>query len=272
MNAVLRTQEFYRVLVATAERYIKRQAAYTIELIRWPVLPVVLFVVFYLTYSVTGRDVVSGYPVGGFLLVGVLGMVLWTTNLWASGYAIEFERREGTLECLFLSPANRSAVVLGYGAGSLLVLVVPTMIVLGAISAALRISLDIASPVAVVLAILALLVASAASGYVLAGFFVLTRRANVIANFLQAPIYLLSGAFVPVTDLPESLQFFARMFPMSYGMDAIREAMMNGANVSELLPSLVAIATTSIGLFVVGAVLIGKVERNARAGAELDFE
>lgn len=263
---------FSRVLTASASTFILRQAAYSIELLRWPLYPVLYFVTLYLTYQVSGREAVAGYPVGGFLVIGVLGMVLWTSNLWDSGYAIEYLRWEGTVNSLFLSPASRSAVVFGYGLGSLVVLVVPATIILVAIVLALGIQFQVASPLAVLLSGAGMLLASTSLGYVLSGFFVLTRRANVIANFLQSPIYLLSGAVLPVSELPDTLQLFARVFPLAYGMDAMREALLAGATVQELMPALAGIALSSIALLLLGSVLLRRVEQNARNGAELDFE
>jgi ABC-2 type transport system permease protein len=263
---------FGRVLVATARRYVQRQSSYAIELIRWPVFPVLYFVSLYLTYTVSDRAMVNGYPVAGFLVVGVIGMVLWTSNLWASGYAIEFERQEGTLQTLFLSPASRSAVVLGYGAGSLLIMVAPTALVLLIITLLLQVSFSIASVIAVILSIAGMFLASVSLGYVLAGFFVLTRRANVIANFLQTPVYLLSGAVLPIEQLPSSLQWFARIFPLSHGMDAVRDSLLAGATLGEVQGSLIGILVSSSALFVVGGLLLRRMERDARNGAELDFE
>ena len=266
------TGRFWWVLCGTAHRYMQRQAAYAIELLRWPLFPVLYFVALYLTYSVSGREMVSGYPVSGFLLVGVLGMVLWSSNLWASGYAIEFERREGTLQTLFLSPASRSAVVLGYGAGSLIIMVGPTAIVLTSIALLLRIEFAVASVIAVILSILGMFIAAISLGYVLAGFFVLTRRANVIANFLQSPVLLLSGAVLPAQELPDTLQYFARVFPLSHGMDAVRLSLLAGATPVDVMGHLVGIVCTSTILLLVGWLLLRRVERDARDGAELDYE
>ncbi|MEX2426428.1 MAG: ABC transporter permease, partial [Thermomicrobiaceae bacterium] len=199
-------------------------------------------------------------------------MVLWTSNLWASGHAIEYERREGTLPSLFLSPGSRSAVVFGSGIGSVLIMVAPTSLVLIVISTLLSITYVVESTAAAVLSIGGMLLASVSLGYLLAGFFVLTRRANVIANFLQTPIYLLSDAVLPVSELPETLQFFARLFPLSYGMEAVRESLLSGATVQDVGPSLIGIAVSSATIIVIGALLLRRVEHDARNGAELDFE
>jgi ABC-type polysaccharide/polyol phosphate export permease len=77
---------------------------------------------------------------------------------------------------------------------------------------------------------------------------------------------------LPVSELPESLQIFARLFPLSYGMDAVRDSMLAGASLSDVLSSLIGIVLSSTALIVIGAILLRRVERDARDGAELDFE
>src|SRR5579859_4369403 len=104
-------------MLATARAYLKRVSAYAIELIRWPLGPIFLFAAWRVTYAVSGRTHLDGATISGFLLVGVFGNITWNSSLWASGYALEHERYEGTSGALFLSPASRAAVVAGYGLG-----------------------------------------------------------------------------------------------------------------------------------------------------------
>jgi ABC-2 type transport system permease protein len=263
---------FAHTVLATAASYILQRAAYTIELVRWPAFPVLYFIALYITYGVAGRNTVEGYPTAGFLLVGVITMVLWSSNLWDSGYAIEVERREGTLPALLLSPASRSGVVLGYGLGSVIVLVIPTSLVLSGIVFALGIELQVASVAALVLALGGLVLGSLSVGYALAGLFVLTRRANLLANFFQTPIYLLSGMVVPVDDLPTALQVFSRVFPLSYGMDALRGTLLGGAQVGDIAPAITWLLLSAALLMLLGRWFLKKVEDAAKHGAELDFE
>src|ERR687883_464247 len=106
-------------VLATAYAYVKRSKAYVIDIIRTPLFPLVYFVTWRVAYAVAGRGHVDGANASGFLLVGMFGLITWSSTIWSSGYAIEHERHEGTVGALFLSPASRSAVVVGYGLGSL---------------------------------------------------------------------------------------------------------------------------------------------------------
>lgn len=263
---------FFIVLLATAWAEIQRTRAYTIEIVRWPLFPMIYFSTLLITYRVSGQQTVAGYGVEGFLMVGAIGMVLWTSTVWSAGYAIEIERTEGTINSLFLTPASRSAVTMGYGLGSYVMFIVPTALVLTVLGVLTGARFDIQSPMAVVLSLLALGLGALALGHALAGGFVLTRRANLWANFLQTPIYLLSGMVVPVSALPDWLGWFARVFPISAGMNALRESLLAGASVADIAEPLMRFGLSSVVLLIVGTLLLRRVENVAKRGGQFDLD
>lgn len=263
---------FTEVLLATARAYIQTTLASLIDLVRWPLYPAILFLTMLLTYRVSGRGTVDGYDVPGYLLIGTIGLVLWSSNLWSSGYAIEFERSQGTLTALFLTPASRAAVVLGYALGSAVIVVLPNVAIVALLAAVSGARLEVRDPLVAGLALVGLVVAAFCLGYALAGFFVLTRRANLLANGLQSPIYLLSGMLVPVALLPGPLRLLARAFPISAGMSALRAAALAGAGLSDVAGDLARLTGLSLLLLVLGTLLLKKVEHDAKSGATLDLE
>lgn len=264
--------DFVAVVRATAEAEARRRVAYTIHIIRGPVFPALYYLTVLLAYRAAGRSVVAGVDVEGYLLVGTIGILLWSSNLWASGYAIEHERQEGTLLALLLTPASRSAVVLGYGLGDWAVWVLPSVVVTGLLAWSFGVDLVVRDPLAVLLATIGLLGSTLALGYALAGLFVLSRRANLLANFLQSPVYLLGGMVVPVSALPAPLDRFAAVFPISAGMEALRLALLAGAGLDAIAPLLLELAALSAALLVVGFAGLRLVERAAKRGDELGLE
>ncbi len=261
-----------RVCLATAVTEIRRTLAYTIEVIRWPLFPLLFYISLYFTYEAAGRESAGAVSPAAFLLVGIFGMTLWSSAIWSGGYAVETERSAGTINSLFLTPASRGAVVIGYSLGAIAVFVAPTMVVTTMLAMILGVDFDIADPAAVIVAFASLLLAAIAMGYLLAGAFVLTRRANMFANFLQTPIYLLSGMVVPVRDLPEVLQWFAAVFPISAGMDALRGTLLTGQTMSMISDSIFKLLAISLIVMVIGHWLLGRVEHAARNAGTLDFE
>lgn len=263
---------FVPVTIATTVAHTRRTCAYLIEIVRWPLSPVVFFVTLLLTYRASGVETANGFNVEGFLLVGSIGIVLWMAIIWSGGYAVEFERTEGTINSLFLTPSSRSGVVLGYSLSALALFIIPSSIIVTLLAIATGAQFDVASPLAVLLSLLALVFGALALGHFLAGGFVMTRRANLWANFLQSPIMLLSGMVVPVSELPDWLAWFSNIFPISAGMDALRMSLLAGAGVGDVAEPLVRLVLTSLGVLLIGTFLLRRVEHVAKRSGKFDLE
>jgi ABC-2 type transport system permease protein len=68
-------------------------------------------------------------------------------------------------------------------------------------------------------------------------------------NFLVMPIFFLSGALFPLTNLPRLLDLATTIDPLSYGVDGLRAALVGIAHFGMPLDTLV--------LCVIGAGLLG---------------
>jgi ABC-2 type transport system permease protein len=254
----------------TARAYLRRNSAYLIQLIRWPLGPTIAFATWRLTYAASGRAQVDGASAAGFLLVGMFGLITWSSAIWASGYAIEWERQEGTSAALFLSPASRAAVVAGYGLGSL-IWYLPSfaaILLLGFLTGA---RLVVTDPLALGLAALSLVVASLAAGFFFSGLFILSRRGNLIANFLQGPIYLLGGFMVPRSRLPGILHPLSNAIPASHAVDALRATALSGASLSHAGPEIGLAFAVSAVYVLIGLIGLRRVERVAKRSGQLDL-
>ncbi len=257
-------------ILATARAYLRRSSAYLIELIRWPLGPVMTFATWRITYEVSGRGHVDGSTAAGFLLLGTFGLIAWSSSIWASGYAIEWERHEGTSGALFLSPASRAAVVTGYGIGSLIWFLPAfgAIVLLGLLTGA---RLDVTDPAALLLAGLSLVTASLAAGFFFSGLFILSRRGNLIANFLQMPIYLLAGFMVPRSRLPAWLHPLSNALPVSHAIDALRATALTGASISSAGWEIILAFLLSAVYAIIGFVALRRVEHVAKRSGQLDL-
>jgi len=50
-------------------------------------------------------------------------------------------------------------------------------------------------------------------------------EAQTLANFVRFPMMFLNGVFVPVESLPGGLQIVARVVPLTYSVEIMREAL-----------------------------------------------
>lgn len=265
-----RTRHLLNIVGTTAISFLRRSNAYLIDVIRWPLFPLVFYVMTRLAYEATGRTTVAGYDPSAFLLIGMLGFITWSGTIWSSGYAIEYERSEGTIAAMFLSPASRVAVIVGYGLGGYLWMA-PSFATMTLLGVAVGARFNVADPLAVVGAILALLLGSLATGFALAGLFILSRRANMFANFLQRPGELLSGALFPREALPGPLYALSNCLPVSHAIDALRASALGGATLREVLPQIGLAFAVSAVYALIGTLSLRKVEHAAKRTGDLDL-
>jgi ABC-2 type transport system permease protein len=80
-------------------------------------------------------------------------------------------------------------------------------------------------------------------------------------SFVIMPIFLLSGALFPVTNLPPWLSFIVYLDPLTYGVDALRGIILNHS----VMPLEISIGVTSIfavAMIFASALVFSKKEQN----------
>src|SRR5688572_9906248 len=68
-----------------------------------------------------------------------------------------------------------------------------------------------------------------ALGYVVASYADTEDAANGMTSVIQFPMMFLSGTFFPIDEMPDILQSIARIIPLTYLSDALRQVMVGGA-------------------------------------------
>ena len=72
-------------------------------------------------------------------------------------------------------------------------------------------------------------IAFLALGYVIASFAKTEESANGMTSVVQFPMMFLSGTFFTIDQMPDFLQGIARLIPLTYLSDALRQVMVGGA-------------------------------------------
>ena len=75
---------------------------------------------------------------------------------------------------------------------------------------------------------------------------------QLIMNFLVMPIFFLSGALFPLTNLPTALTVATRIDPLSYGVDGLRAAFIGLSHFS-IATDLSVLLVVATGFMVLGA-------------------
>ncbi|MEV6987452.1 ABC transporter permease [Sphaerisporangium sp. NPDC051017] len=201
------------------------------------------------------------------LIIGAGLMGMWSSIMFGAGTVIKMQRLQGTLEFLLGSPKRFSSVVAPIttavsllGAASMLV-----TYLWGVAFMDVRIVLERIPGMLFVVTVLT--VAMGAFGLLVAALFVQARRAESMASPMIAPLWMVSGIMVPVTDLVEQLRPVSRFLPTSWGAEALRAANAG----SSFLPALGWCAITGSVYLLAGSWLVNLVAKRSRHNGELNL-
>ena len=215
---------------AVANAELHKLARDPTELFSRAVQPVLWLVIFGQVFSQ-----VRGIPTGSvgylaFMTPGILAQsVLFSAIFY--GIAVIWERDLGIVHKLLVTPAPRSALVLGKALAAGLRGIVQTVIVY-LIALALGIELRWQPlPIAVVLMAVMLGSAVFSTFSLIVACIVKTReRFMGIGQVLTMPIFFASNAIYPLSIMPRWLQAVARVNPLTYVVDALRGLMIQGGH------------------------------------------
>jgi ABC-2 type transport system permease protein len=203
-----------------------------------------------------------------YVALGSGMMGIWSSTLFGSGGAIQWQRWQGTLEYLIAVPPPFVQIIVP------LTLATST-IGLYSLTATLfwgriffGVPFDIEHPVLFAIAIPATVIGLGLLGLVMAASFILWRSgANALSNLLEYPVWLATGLLVPIALLPSWVEPISWALAPTWGVRAIREAAVGG---EPLGPTLLCMGLGLVYL-VVGTVLLGYFERLARERATLSL-
>ena len=202
----------------------------------------------------------------------LVGFVVFFLVFILTGISFLRERVGGTLERLLATPVRRQEIVVGYSAGfgffAMLQVALVLLFVLGTIHLAamgplpeINFGLGVpsaGSPLLAFLITLLLAISAVNLGIFLSTF---ARTEFQILQFIPliiVPQVLLSGIFWPVASLPGILAPIARLMPMTYGIEGLREVLIKGAGLESPTVQLdiLVLAGIAVGLAILATLTI----------------
>ena len=189
-----------------------------------------------------------------FLAPGVIAMTILFTAIF-SGIELIWDRQFGFLKETLVAPVPRILVMIGRTLGGATVAMIQGVIVVAiCFAAGFRVTNFHALPVAILIMILVAIMFTAlgtAIASVLSDF----QGFQLIMNFLVMPIFFLSGALFPLTNLPKVLNVIASIDPLSYGVDGLRSALIGVAHFG-IPPDLLVLSVIAAALLLVAPGLL----------------
>ncbi len=164
-----------------------------------------------------------------FMAPGVVGMSMLFSSIF-SGIGLLWDRQFGFLKETLVAPVPRLHIMIGRTLGGATVsLAQGLMVLIVCLLAGFRPTSVAALPLGLAFMMLICIV-FAALGTAIGSTLQNMQGFQLIMNFLVMPIFFLSGALYPLTNLPPALVVATRLDPLTYGVDGLRGALIGVAH------------------------------------------
>ncbi|HYY94199.1 MAG TPA: ABC transporter permease [Pyrinomonadaceae bacterium] len=183
-----------------------------------------------------------------FMAPGIIGMTVLFTSMF-SGIALLWDRQFGFLKETLVAPVPRIWIMTGRTLGGATVATLQGLLIfVVSLVAGFRPAGLYVLPLAVLVMVLVAVV-FAALGTAIGSSLKDMQGFQLVMNFMVMPIFFLSGALYPLSNLPKPLALLTRLDPLTYGVDGVRAALIGVAHFP--------LATDVLVLIAVAALLLG---------------
>jgi ABC-2 type transport system permease protein len=200
---------------------------------------------------------IYGYDLEMIQTVGpaVLGLVVFFFAFILGAISFLRERMQGTFEKLMVSPLSRIEMISGYILGFSLFAVIQSattlMVVVFAFGVPMRGNPLLAFIIVLFLAAGALVLGSFLSNFARSEFQVVQFIPIVII-----PQIVLCGVFWPLQSVPDFLRPLSYILPLTYSSEALREVMLKGASLFQILPDLLFLSGFIVLMFIAATLML----------------
>jgi ABC-2 type transport system permease protein len=193
-----------------------------------------------------------------FVGPGVVGMGILFTSIF-SGIGLLWDRQFGFLKETLVAPVPRLQIMAGRTLGGATIAMIQGMLVLTVcMIAGFRPQSVMAVPMALLFMALTAIV-FAALGTAIGSTLKDMQGFQLIMNFLVMPIFFLSGALFPLSNLPTALTVATRLDPLSYGIDGLRGALIGLSQIG-VVTNLAVLGVVASAFLALGAWSFSKIQ------------
>ena len=205
-----------------------------------------------------------------FLLVGALIWSYLSMLFDVLSETVSWERWEGTIEYTFMSPSSRATHLLGMGLYAVLYGIAQVAIMLGVVSFFFDLDLSRANYWGALLVLAAASVSLVGFGIMAAVLSLLSpEKGQQVSYIVSSLLLLVSGVYYPVDVLPGWMQAIATVSPVTYALNGARDALLDGAGIAQLWPSIAMLLVMGAVFVPLGLLVFRAGERYAKKTGKL---
>ena len=205
---------------------------------------------YYLSRFVESPELTRALPTGSnyfaFALVGFAFFDYLSVSLTAFDTSIEEARQNRTLEALLVTQTPLPVILAGSAVYPFTALALRTCVYLAWGALLFGFTPRSANWAGAVAILLASILAFVGLGVMSAGYSILFKRGNPAKWIVLGISSLVGGIMYPISVLPRSLRFLARLIPVTYSLEGMRAALLGGAGWGQLWPSIAALLVFAV--------------------------
>jgi ABC-2 type transport system permease protein len=198
-----------------------------------------------------------------FLIVGLIGLQLVSTTIFAVPGALQSATSTGTLEALLATPTPIVALLAGLSGYEVLLSALRGLVML---LAATLLGAHVAwSQLGASIPIMALLIlAHLPVGIITAAMVLAFRARGPLAQLVYLSSTFLGGVYYPTTVIPGWIQSLSAFLPITYALRALRSVLIEGRPITSVGRELGVLVLFTTGLMIVSTVAFRAAMRYAR--------
>ncbi len=193
-----------------------------------------------------------------FIFPGIISMSVIFSSVFFGSYII-WDRKFDFLKSVMVAPVGRITIFVGKTLGGMTTSLVQVaiLLVIGVVAIGIQFSaLSLGQTIAITL-LLSFCLTSL--GLAMGSYIESLEGFQLIVSFVVFPLFFLSGALFPLSNLPGWLSILTKIDPATYAVDALRNAMLGIASYSFVI-DIGLLAVFAIGLGVFGGYSFGRMK------------
>ena len=155
-----------------------------------------------------------------YLAPGVVSMAIFTAS-FVAGISVLWDKQFGFLKEVLVAPASRTAAILGRAMGDSVTAVAQGMVIL-AMTFLLAEELNPQGVLPAVGVGFLLAMSFTSLGITIAMKMRSMEGFQMLMSFIMMPLLFMSGAFYPISAMPDWMKALSRLNPLTYAVDAMR--------------------------------------------------
>ena len=194
-----------------------------------------------------------------FVVPGIIGLILQLLTVTLMACTIARERESGTLYQLMITALRRREIVIGKMLPYLVISSVLIVIII--LLSGWHFGVAFHDLPALALVCLLFLLCSLGLGLLISAFSRTQTQAIQFSVFFLLPIFVLSGAFAPLDQLPQAIRYISELFPLTHFCRAFRLVNMYRAGLEFYLNDLLILFAGAVITFLGASFLLRRIEQ-----------